>query len=280
MGVVGRVALAHGQHRLVEAGERAAAELSYHPCGRVPDGSLRRRLLLGLSHLSGHDGGHVVLAERLVGVVDYQLVDGVPHDAGLEVVADGPLRHASPELVHVHVAAEPGALPHVQRRLEVGLLAERQHADEQVDLGDLAGDRVDEPPAERQPGPVHLAGLAGLVLDALREAVGDRPAAVVAAELRVAHGHLAGSAAPLPVLVVEQPQVDAHPGHLLVDVLPVRLLERALAHVPFRIEEAVDLVVRHLPDVTPADAPLGSDVEDLAHRFHRHAARLGYHPPR
>ena len=190
------------------------------------------------------------------------------------------IRHASPELVHMHMAAKPGPLPHVQRRLEVGVLAEGKHADEQVDLGYLAGDRVDEPPAERRPGPVHLAGLAGLVLDALREAVGDRPAAVVAAELRVAHGHLAGSAAPLPVLVVEQPQVDAHSGHLLVDVLPVRLLERALAHVPFRVEEAVDLVVRHLPDVTPADVPLGCDVEDLAHRFHRHAARLGYHPPR
>lgn len=264
MGVVGRVALAHGQHRLVEVGERAVTELSYHPCGRVPDGPLRRRLLLGLSHLGGHDGGHVVLAERLVGVVEHDLaLARVLGDAGLEVVADGPLRHASPELVHMHMAAEPGPLPHVQRRLEVGLLAERQHADEQVDLGRLAGDRVDEPPAERRPGPVHLAGLAGLVLDALREAVGDRPAAVVAAELRVAHGHLAGSAAPLPVLVVEQPQVDAHSGHLLVDVLPVRLLERALAHVPFRVEEAVDLVVRHLPDVTPAD------VSSNLSRYHR-----------
>lgn len=130
------------------------------------------------------------------------------------------------------MTAQPSALPHVQRWLEVGVLAEGQHADEQVDLGGLVGDRVDESLAERRSGPTHLAVLAGLVSEALREAVGDCPAAVVAAELRVAHGHLAGSAAPLPGLVVEQPQVDVHFGHLL--------------------------------DVLPADVPLGCDVEDLA----------------
>lgn len=53
------------------------------------------------------------------------------HDAGLEVVADG-------------------ALPHVGRRLEVRLLAEREYADEEIDLGNLARVWVGCDPAERR----------------------------------------------------------------------------------------------------------------------------------
>lgn len=75
-------------------------KLGDHPGGRVSDRALGRRLLLGLAHLGGHYRRHVVLAERLVGVVEHDLsLSGVPHDAGLEVVADGALGHHSPVLV-------------------------------------------------------------------------------------------------------------------------------------------------------------------------------------
>lgn len=81
-----------------------------------------------------------MLTERLVSVIEHGLTFArVPEDPGPEVVADGPLRHASPKLVHVHVATQPGALLHVQHRPEVSVIAERKHTDGQVDLGDLAG---------------------------------------------------------------------------------------------------------------------------------------------
>ena len=281
MGVVVGVALPYGEHDLVEAGEHAVAQLGDDPGGRVPDGALGGGLLLRLSDLGGHDRGHVVLAERLVGVVEHDLaLSRMLDHAGLEVVADGPLRHAAPELVHVHVASQPGALPHVEGGLEVGLLAERQDAHEQVDLRYLAGRRVDEPLAERRPRPVHLARHARLVLDALRQVVRRGVAAVLLAEPGVAHGHEMPAGAVGLVLVVQQPQVDSDLGHLLVHVVPVRLVEDALAGVLVGVEQAVDLIFGHALHFGPGDAALVGKVEHLAHALHRHVARPGYRPPR
>lgn len=279
--VVGGVALAHGEHRLVEAGERPVAQLRDDPGGRVLHGALRGRLLLGLPDLGRHDGGHVVLAERLVGVVEYDLaLARVPDHAGLQVVAHGALRHASPELVHVHVAAQPGALPHVQRRLEVGLLAEREHADEQVDLRGLPGDRVHQPPADRRAGPVDLARHARLVLDALGQVVRRGVVAVALAEPGVAHGDHVPARALRLVLVVQQAQVDADLRHLGVHVGPVGLLEGALVHVAVGVEQLVDLLVPHALHPVPGDAAIVCDVEHLADAAHGHVPGPGDRPPR
>jgi hypothetical protein len=185
-----------------------------------------------------------------------------------EVVADGPLGNSAPELVHVDVAAQPGSLLHVQGRLEVGLLAERQHADEQVDLRDLASRGVDQPLADGRSRPVDLAGLPGLALDSLGEVAGCRPVAVLAAELGVAHGDRALATAAFLVLVVEQSKVDPDLRHLLVNVPPVGLLEHALAHVPVGIEEPIDVVVWKFPDVSPRDATLRRDVKYFADGLH------------
>ena len=81
------------------------------------------------------------------------------------------------------------------------------------------------------------------MLDALREVPGARPAAVIAAELGVAHDHGAGSPAFLPVLVVEKPQVDSRLGRLLVHVIPVGFPEDALPRVLVGIEQAVDVLL-------------------------------------
>lgn len=91
--------------------------------------------------------------------------------------------------------------------------------------------------------PIDLAGLTCFVLHALRKAAGDRPVAIVAAELGVAHGHLACPMTSVLVLVVEQPQVDADSGHPPVDMFPIGFLEDALTHVPVGVEEPAGLVI-------------------------------------
>jgi hypothetical protein len=281
VGVVGVEAPGDRGPRVLDGGERLVPEFGYHPGGRVAHGAPCGGLLFGLPDLGGHDGGHVVLTERLVGVVEHDLaLSGVLHDAGLEVVAHRALGHSSPVLVHVHVAAEPGPLLHVERRLKVGHLAEREHPDEEVYPRHLAGHGVDLALAQRGPGPVDLAGDAGLVLDALGEVVRSDVVAVALAEPGVAHGHLVLAGAPLAVLVVQQAQVHADLRHLPVHVVPVGLLKGALPHVAVGIEEPVDLLLRQLPHLAPADSALLGDAEDLADGVHRHVAGLRYPPSR
>ena len=53
MGVVRRVALAYGEHDLVEGHGHAVAQLRDHPRGRIADRALGRHLLLGLPDLGG-----------------------------------------------------------------------------------------------------------------------------------------------------------------------------------------------------------------------------------
>lgn len=62
------------------------------------------------------------------------------------------------------------------------------------------------------------------------------------AEPGVPHRRLVLAGALDFVLVVQQSQVDPDLGHFRMDVRPVELLEHALAHVPFRVEQAVDLL--------------------------------------
>ena len=89
---------------------------------------------------------------------------------------------------------------------------------------------------------------AGLALDALREAVRCGPVTVVAVELGVTHGDLAGPAAPLLLLLAKRLQVDVGLRHLRMRVIPVGLLEYALVDVFVRVEKAVDLVIVHSLD--------------------------------
>ncbi|WP_371298172.1 hypothetical protein [Paraeggerthella sp.] len=221
-----------------------------------------------------------MLAERLVGVVQDDLAFArVLDDGGLAVVAHGSLGHASEEPVHVHVAPQPGAFLHAGRRFEICLPAERQNAHKRVYLRYFAGRRVDQAPADRRPGPVHFAGDPGLVFDALCETVGDDVVTVPLAEPRVVHGDAATVPAFGLVLVVQQAQVDADSRHLLVDAVPVRFGERASMPVLVGVEQAVDLVFRHVLDPIPRYAALGGDVEHLADRAHRHMPRRRYRPP-
>lgn len=113
MRVAGLEALSHGALDLAEVGEDALAQRGYDPRRHVAHSALDGCLLLQLSDLVWHDGGHAVLAERLVGLVERDLAFArMLDDAGFEVVAHGACGHAAPERVHVHVTAQPGAPLH------------------------------------------------------------------------------------------------------------------------------------------------------------------------
>lgn len=90
------------------------------------------------------------------------------------------------------------------------------------------------------------------------------------AEPGVPHRRLVLAGALDFVLVVQQSQVDPDLGHFRMDVRPVELLERALAHVPFRVEQAVDLLFAQVLDLDPRDSPLVCDVEHLEDAAHGH----------
>lgn len=100
------------------------------------------------------------------------------------------------------------------------------------------------------------------------------------AEPGVPHRRLVLAGALDFVLVVQQSQVDPDLGHFRMDVRPVELLEHALAHVPFRVEQAVDLLFAQVLDLDPRDSPLVCDVEHLEDAAHGHMPGLGDRPPR
>lgn len=137
-----------------------------------------------------------------------------------QVAASRAVRSSTPVLVHAGVAAQIGLLLHVEGRLDVRLLAERQHIDERVCLGGFARDGIDQALAQRRPRPVDLVKTAHFVLDALNRIIGDGPLPVVSAELGVAAQRLAAAPACAFVFVVQKPQVDADACRLLVDVVP------------------------------------------------------------
>ena len=126
------------------------------------------------------------------------LVRGVEHDlalprvggdAGLEVVGRDVRGGASEELERVDVAAQPGVLLHVEGRLDVAVPAEGQAGDEQVDLRDDAGRRVDE--GHGRTGPVDLHVPARLAADPAHDVPADRELPVPLAEAVVGHRRLA-----------------------------------------------------------------------------------------
>ena len=158
------------------------------------------------------------------------LVRGVEHDlalprvggdAGLEVVGRDARGGASEELERVDVAAQPGVLLHVEGRLDVAVPAEGQAGDEQVDLRDDAGRRVDE--GHGRTGPVDLHVPARLAADPAHDVPADRELPVPLAEAVVGRGRLAPRGALLAVLAVQEPERDADLRELGVDRVPIRV---------------------------------------------------------
>lgn len=147
----------------------------------------------------------------------------------------------------------------------------RENRDEQAHLRDLSRDGVDQP--HGRPRPVHLHGLSGLVVEVVRDVLGDGVVGVSPREGDVAHRRLAALGAFVAVLLPQELQVDADFAQLAVDVSVVRP-RHGLLRLPFLGEQhRRDLVVAQQGDVPPPDALLGRPVQHLLYRMRRDVPR-------
>ena len=119
-------------------------------------------IILGTARTGWEDGGAVVLRHLLVGLVEHRFRPGIPDYTGLEVVRRENAGNAAEIPVSAHMAGDPGLLLHVQEGLCVGVAAVWQHRYKQVGVQPLPGVCVHQ--RRRLARPVHLHGLAGLVL--------------------------------------------------------------------------------------------------------------------
>ena len=126
MRVAGLEALSHGALDLAEVGEDALAQRGYDPRRHVAHSALDGCLLLQLSDLVWHDGGHAVLAERLVGLVERDLAFArMLDDAGFEVVALQNASDTTEMLAGIDVRRCPTFLIHGEKCLHVSISAVR-----------------------------------------------------------------------------------------------------------------------------------------------------------
>ena len=271
-GVVLVQALHYRRVQLAERRELSIAQLGDDRGRDLPHAALHARLLLGLRHAGRHDGAHVVAPQRLVGLVEHDLaLLGMLGHARLEIVADQAHGDPSEELVGPDMAEQPCVLPHVQGCLDVCILRVRENRDEQAHLRDLSRDGVDQP--HGRPRPVHLHGLSGLVVEVVRDVLGDGVVGVSPREGDVAHRCLAALGAFVAVLLPQELQVDADFAQLAVDVSVVRP-RHGLLRLPFLGEQhRRDLVVAQQGDVPPPDALLGRPVQHLLYRMRRDVPR-------
>ena len=153
------------------------------------------------------DGGAVVLRHLLIESVEHRFCLGVFYRASLEVVWSTNANHSSEIPISVDMADDPGFLLHVQKSLCVGVSAVREHRHKQVGIQPLSCIRVHQ--RSGLPSPVHLHGLAGLVLQmhggfSLVDIV-----CVVLVELSGFVGQFTALAALLTVFHPQQAQGDA-----------------------------------------------------------------------
>lgn len=201
-----------GPDRLVQLGEAeeaAVAQGGEDPALGDEHRGFDDRLVSGPARSGGHDGRAVVLGELEIGAID----DGVEAtgvgDPALEIVWDEHGGSPAEELHHPHVGGDPGRQILGETRLGVEVAARPEHADEQLDDGDLAGGRV----GEHRPlaGEVDERFLASAVDLAHRRVQPADPLVVVPAELAVA----VAVAVRGQVLQVQPLQRDPRPLELL-----------------------------------------------------------------
>ena len=175
-------------------------------------------------------------------IVEHDLaVAGMRDDACFEVVADAPRRDPAEELEGVHVASEPGVLPHVQRALD---------------------------------------GLPGLVLEVVGDVAGRDPGGVAPAERAVAQARLARGPGLVDVLPPVEPLVDADALELAVNARVVDLGHGVPRPGLLGKEEVVDLGLVHRPHVVPGETRGPRGLPDLLDAGARDAPRPRYLPCR
>ena len=175
-------------------------------------------------------------------IVEHDLaVAGMRDDACFEVVADAPRRDPAEELEGVHVASEPGVLPHVQRALD---------------------------------------GLPGLVLEVVGDVAGRDPGGVAPAERAVAQARLARGPGLVDVPPPEEPLVNADALELAVNARVVDLGHGVPRPGLLGKEEVVDLGLVHRPHVVPGETRGPRGLPDLLDAGARDAPRPRYLPCR
>ena len=175
-------------------------------------------------------------------IVEHDLaVAGMRDDACFEVVADAPRRDPAEELEGVHVASEPGVLPHVQRALD---------------------------------------GLPGLVLEVIGDVAGRHPGGVAPAERAVAQARLARGPGLVDVPPPEEPLVNADALELAVNARVVDLGHGVPRPGLLGKEEVVDLGLVHRPHVVPGETRGPRGLPDLLDAGARDAPRPRYLPCR
>ena len=175
-------------------------------------------------------------------IVEHDLaVAGMRDDACFEVVADAPRRDPAEELEGVHVASEPGVLPHVQRALD---------------------------------------GLPGLVLEVVGDVAGRDPGGVAPAERAVAQARLARGPGLVDVPPPEEPLVNADALVLAVNARVVDLGHGVPRPGLLGKEEVVDLGLVHRPHVVPGETRGPRGLPDLLDAGARDAPRPRYLPCR
>ncbi len=250
-----------------QARERLVADAREQP----PLGDLHADLHLGLvarrPRARRKDRRLVVPRELRGRALDAGVVAARGDDGALELVGHDRARHAAEKCERArHASDEVGDLLRA-RRLRVRVVARAQHRDEQLDVGDLARHRVDEP--RSHPGVVDEQLVAGDVHLPHHRRLPLLPLAVPIAEGRVAQTvRLRGE-----VLDVQQRQRHATPPQLEVQRRAVGL--RPHARRRRRIHAGLELGVGqrvHRRRVEPVGPRVGERARDRA-RAHAHRPR-------
>ena len=110
------------------------------------------------------------------------------HNTGLKIVAYDSHRNAAKVFIHMDMASDKGIHLHVQARLNVGILAVKERSDEQIVHG--------------RAGPIDFCTFSRLVLEMVRETVGDGEFSVSLVELGFSHRDLAVPLAAFDILLM------------------------------------------------------------------------------
>ena len=197
-----------------DVGEDDAARRRRRP-GRRPPGSVFdagsvTRPLRSRGHCRcAVVGGHLPICAVWRGLA----LLGAGRDRDLRVVRRDAGRGAPKMLEGAHMAARPGALSHVRRRLGVGHAAEGQ-----AGLRRLARSRADGP--RRRPAPAGLHDAPRLAPRPARRLPARRESPVAPAEPAIGRRRPASLGAGVPVFGVQAPEGRAAAGGLLAGALP------------------------------------------------------------
>ena len=136
--------LPDGLVQISQIEEGAVAQTSQDPALDHLDAYFDLRFVLGLAN-AGWDGGRaVVFGQVMVGGIQIRLVATGVFDSCFEIVRDDDLGHTAKEREHANVSANPVGQILALMSLSIGIVAGAQNADEDLDLVDLAGVRVDD----------------------------------------------------------------------------------------------------------------------------------------